>query len=48
MSFEDLRPAIQSRPAGEMALRVVPDFPGRTPPVLPESWLRSLRSAASA
>ena len=45
MSFEDLRPAIQSRPAGEMALRVVPDFPGRTPPVLPEEWLAPLRSA---
>ena len=39
MSFEDLRPAIESRPAGEMALRVAPDFPGRTPPVFPAEWL---------
>lgn len=48
MSFEDLRPAIQSRPAGEMALRVVPDFPGRTPPVLPREWLAPLHSATPA
>jgi glutathione S-transferase len=34
MSFDDLRPALESRPAGQHALRVVPDFPGRIPPVL--------------
>ena len=27
MSFDDLRPSIESRPAGELAMRVVPDFP---------------------
>jgi glutathione S-transferase len=43
MSFEDVRPAIESRPAGEMALRAVPDFPGRTPPAFPEQWLAPLR-----
>ncbi|MBA2545915.1 MAG: glutathione S-transferase [Solirubrobacterales bacterium] len=48
MSFEDIRPAIQSRPAGEMALRAAPDFPGRTPPAFPEQWLAPLRSAAPA
>jgi len=42
MSFEDLRPAIQARPAGAMALRVVPDFPGRTPPAFPAEWLAGL------
>ena len=46
MSFEDLRPAIESRPAGEMALRVAPDFPGRTPPVFPAEWLAGLRRPA--
>lgn len=44
MSFEDLRPAIQSRPAGELALRAVPDFPGRTPPVFPPEWLGAVRA----
>jgi len=43
MSFDDLRPFIEGRPAGEMAMRVVPDFPGRTPPVAPAEWLESLR-----
>lgn len=43
MTMDDLRPAIESRPAGELALRVVPDYPGRIPPVLPPSWLEPLR-----
>ena len=37
MAFEDLRPALESRPAGQHALRVVPDFPGRIPPVFDEA-----------
>jgi len=44
MTFEDLRPAIEKRPAGELALRAVPDFPGRTPPVFPGEWLSGFRS----
>jgi glutathione S-transferase len=43
MTFDDLRPAIESRPAGELAMRAVPDFPGRTPPVFPADWLEPLR-----
>ena len=43
MTMEDLRPAIESRPAGELAMRVVPHFPGRTPPVFPADWLEPLR-----
>ena len=39
MTLEDLRPAIERRPAGELAMRAVPDFPGRTPPILPKEWL---------
>jgi glutathione S-transferase len=34
MSFEDLRPAIEARPAGRQALRVCPDWPGRIPSVM--------------
>lgn len=43
MSLDDLRPAIENRPAGDLALRVVPDYPGRIPPVLPTAWLEPLR-----
>jgi glutathione S-transferase len=43
MTMDDVRPAIASRPAGELALRVVPEFPGRVPPVLPAEWLTPLR-----
>ena len=41
-SFDDLRPAIEGRPAGQLARRLVPDFPGRTPPVFPAEWLRPI------
>ncbi len=44
MSFDDIRPAIEHRPAGELALRAVPDFPGRTPPVFPPEWLAGFDS----
>jgi glutathione S-transferase len=43
MSFDDLRPFIEGRPCGEMANRIVPDFPGRTPAVFPEDWLTGFR-----
>ena len=46
MSLDDLRPAIESRPGGELALRIVPDYPGRIPPVLPAAWLEPLRGPA--
>ena len=42
MSFDDLRPFIDGRPCGETAVRVVPDFPGRTPPIFPPEWLAGL------
>jgi glutathione S-transferase len=44
MSFDDLRPYIESRPCGGLATRIVPDFPGRTPPVFPAEWLAGLRA----
>jgi glutathione S-transferase len=31
MTLDDLRPRIASRPAGELALRLFPDYPGRMP-----------------
>jgi len=45
MSLDDLRAAIERRPAGELALRVVPSYPGRIPPALPEAWLEPLRTS---
>jgi glutathione S-transferase len=42
MSLDDLRPAIESRPAGQLATRIVPHYPGRTPAVLPRQWLEPL------
>jgi glutathione S-transferase len=43
MALDDLRPAIERRPAGGHALRVVPRFEGRIPHVFPDDWLRSVR-----
>jgi glutathione S-transferase len=48
MTMEDLRPAIENRPAGQLAKRIVPDYPGHTPPSLPADWLAPLRGEAAA
>lgn len=42
LTLDDLRPAIEGRPAGELAKRFVPDYPGHTPPILPTEWLAPL------
>jgi glutathione S-transferase len=42
MTLDDLRPAIEARPAGQLANRLVPGFPGKVPPVLPAEWLQPL------
>ncbi|MQA73854.1 MAG: glutathione S-transferase [Solirubrobacterales bacterium] len=47
MTLEDVRDPIASRPAGELAMRLVPDYPGDAPPVLPPAWLEPLRAAAA-
>jgi glutathione S-transferase len=46
MTLDDLRPAIESRPAGALAKRVVPNYPGHTPPILPAAWLEPLSAPA--
>jgi len=48
MTLEDLRPAIEGRPAGKLAMRVSPDYPGRTPRILPPAWLQPLNPLAAA
>jgi glutathione S-transferase len=48
MTMDDVRPAIEDRPAGEHAMRVCPKFPGRVPPVLPAAWLEPVRETERA
>jgi glutathione S-transferase len=43
LAFEDLRPAVEGRPAADLAMRHLPEYPGPTPPFLPEEWLAPLR-----
>ena len=39
LCFDDLRPLLEGRPAAEHAMRLVPDYPGKVPPVFPLEWL---------
>lgn len=39
LCFDDLHPLLDGRPASEHAMRLVPDYPGRIPPVYPADWL---------
>jgi glutathione S-transferase len=39
VAFDDLRPLVVARPAGKLALRLVPEYPGPIPRVLPPGWL---------
>jgi glutathione S-transferase len=48
LTLQDLRPAIENRPAGQLAKRIVPDYPGHTPPILPAAWLAPLRGEPAA
>ncbi|MEX0992572.1 MAG: glutathione S-transferase family protein [Solirubrobacterales bacterium] len=48
MSMQDLRPAIEARPAGALATRVQPEPPGDLRSVFPPEWLEPLRAGATA
>ena len=48
MTLDDLRPLIENRPCGKLADRVIPEYPGKMPPVLPDAWLKPLRSDVTA
>jgi len=39
MTMEELRPVIEGRPAGRLALSLVREYPGRSAGVLPKEWL---------
>jgi glutathione S-transferase len=47
MTMQDLRPLIDSRPAGRLARRVQPQIAGDFPPILPPAWLEPLRSESA-
>ncbi|MGE5281061.1 MAG: glutathione S-transferase family protein [Chloroflexota bacterium] len=47
-TLQDLRQPIDARPAGRLARRAVPSYPGDAPPVFPTAWLEPLRSATVA
>ena len=47
MAFADLRPLIEERPAGQLALRLFPDFPGDVPAgAIPAEFLPATPAAA--
>lgn len=48
MTFQDLRPLIEARPAGRLAKRAQPEIAGDIPPILPPAWLQPLRSETAA
>jgi glutathione S-transferase len=48
LTLQDLRPFIDGRPAGRLAMRVIPDYHGDTSSILPAAWLEPLRGAHAA
>ena len=45
LTYEDLKPYIEGRPAAEHALRVVPEYNAAFPKVFPPEWLPSRQAA---
>jgi glutathione S-transferase len=48
MTFDDLRPAIEGRPAGALAERVLPQPLGRVPSAFRAEWLAPIQARAAA
>ena len=48
LAYEDLRALVQPRPAGELAMRLLPRYPGPLPPFLPPEWLAAVRTTVAA
>jgi glutathione S-transferase len=46
MVFDQLSPLIEGRPAGDLALKVVPTYNGHIPAALPAEWLPVVPAAA--
>jgi glutathione S-transferase len=47
LTFDDLRPALEERPAGKLALRLLPAYPGHVPPVFPKERLPDLSKSST-
>jgi glutathione S-transferase len=47
MAFEQLSPALEARPAGELAMRLLPRVPEPVPAHLPPAWLGPVRAEPS-
>lgn len=47
MTCADLRPAIENRPIGRLARKLIPAYPGDMPPGLPAEWLAPLRTGTA-
>jgi glutathione S-transferase len=43
LAFDDIRPLVEGRPAAELAMRLLPRYPGPIPPFLPPEWLAATR-----
>ena len=39
LAYEDLRALVERRPAADLAMRLLPRYPGPVPPFLPREWL---------
>jgi len=49
MTLEDVRPAVEARKSGQLALKLFPNYPGHVPGgILPAEWLAPLRESATA
>jgi glutathione S-transferase len=48
LTFQDLRPLIEDRPACRLARRAAPVYPGDAPPVFPPAWLEPVRASSGA
>ncbi len=47
MLLEQVRPFIEPRPGGALAMRLAPEYPGRFGAVFPDAWLEPLRHGSS-
>jgi glutathione S-transferase len=43
LAYEDLRAQVEGRPAADLAMRLLPRYPGPIPPFLPREWLAAVR-----
>jgi len=43
LAYEDLHGLVEGRPAGDLAMRLLPRYPGPIPAFLPDEWLAAVR-----